>query len=196
MKRSLVVLVLTMAAACDAGPKVLVRAEIDGQPVADLPVRLLPYDRQAILDSLASAREEPEPRIPQELLQRLSAVQAEEARLRQSGDTALRRVSAERQSLLMRIDTVRKARAAWLEEIREPYEEAARERADGSGEPSDTTDAAGRAEIAADAGRWWLVARYVLPETVLEWEVPVTVRGDSAVVTLSRKNATAEPLLP
>ena len=41
-----------------------------------------------------------------------------------------------------------------------------------------------------------MVARYVLPETVLEWEEPVTLRGDSAVITLSRKNATAEPLLP
>ena len=196
MKRSLVVLVSLAAAACDAGPKVVVRAEIDGQPVPDLPVRLLPYDRQAILDSLATAREEPEPRIPQELLQRLSAVQAEEARLRQSGDTALGRVRAERQALLVRIDTLRKARAAWLEEIREPYEEAARERAGGSGEPADTTDASGHAEIAADAGRWWLVARYVLPETVLQWEVPVNIRGDSATVTLTRKNATEEPLLP
>jgi hypothetical protein len=196
MKRSLVVLVFMAAAACDAGPKVVVRAEVDGRPVADLPVRLLAYDRQAILDSIAEAREEPEPRIPQEVLQRLSAVQAEEARLRQTGDTALARVRAERQALLARVDTLRKARAAWLEEIREPFEEAARERGGGSGEPADTTDAAGRAEMEAGAGRWWLVARYVLPQTVLEWQVPVNLRGDSAVVTLSRENATSEPLLP
>lgn len=198
MKRPLVVLALAvLAAACDAGPKFVVRAELDGQPVADLPVRLLSYDRRAILDSLATAREEPEPSYPQDLLQQLSAVQAEEARLRQSGDTALRRVMAERRSLQARLDTVRKARAAWLEEIREPYEKAVTDRVGTAGaERADTTDASGRAEIPAGEGKQWVVARYVLPETVLEWEVSVTSRGDSTVVRLNRENAKSEPLLP
>jgi|SRR5215213_915748 len=195
MKRPLVVLAaLLLAAACGAEPKVVVRAELDGQPVADLPVRLLSYDRQAILDSLATAREEPEPRLPQDLLQRFAAVQAEEARLRQSGDTAVRRVSAERQALQARLDTLRKVRTAWLEKIREPFEEAVEER--GGGERADTTDASGRAELPAGEGKQWVVARYVLPETVLEWEVPITARGDSTTVRLNRENAKSEPLLP
>lgn len=195
MMRPLAVLAcLLLAAACGADPKVVVRAEIDGQPVADLPVRLLSYDREAILDSLATAREEPEPRYPQELLQRLSAVQAEEARLRQSGDTALRRLGAERQALQARLDTVRKARQAWLEEIREPFEEAVADRS--GAERSDTTDASGRAEIPAGEGKQWVIARYVLPETVLEWEMSITPRGDSTIVRLNRENAKSEPLLP
>ena len=197
MKRPLVVPALLLAlAACGGGPRVVVQASLEeGGPVADLPVRLLPYDRQAILDSLAADREEPEPRLSQELLQRLGAIQAEEAQLRQRGDTALGRLRTERQGLLARIDSVRKARSAWLEKIREPYEEAVEREASGLGERADTTDASGRAELPAEAGRWWISARYVLPETVLEWEVPVTVRGDSVVVRLNRKNARAEPLL-
>lgn len=197
MMRPLVVLAcLLLAAACGAEPKVVVRAELDGQPVPDLPVRLLSYDRQAILDSLALAREEPEPRLPQELLQRFSAIQAEEARLRQSGDTALRRVSAERQALQARLDSLRKVRTAWLEKIQEPFEEAVEERAGAASERADTTDASGRAELPAGEGKQWVVARYVLPETVLEWEVTVTARGDSTTVRLNRENAKTEPLLP
>jgi hypothetical protein len=195
MMRPLAVLAcLLLAAACGADPKVVVHAELDGQPVADLPVRLLSYDREAILDSLATAREEPEPRYPQEVLQRLSAVQAEEARLRQSGDTAPRRLSAERQALQARLDTVRKARQAWLEKIREPFEEAVADRS--GGERADTTDASGRAELPAGEGKQWVVARYVLPETVLEWEMSITPRGDSTVVRLTRDKARSEPLLP
>ena len=60
MKRPLVVPALLLAlAACDGGSRVVVQASLEEEgPVADLPVRLLPYDRQAILDSLAADREE------------------------------------------------------------------------------------------------------------------------------------------
>ncbi|HEX8693139.1 MAG TPA: hypothetical protein VF746_12005 [Longimicrobium sp.] len=192
-------LALAALAACGGGPKVVVHAALDGQPVADLPVRLLPYDREAVLDSLAGERGDTIPEVPQELLQRLSALQAREAQLRQRGDTVPAAVRAERQALLARADSLRKARAAWLEKIREPYEEAVEKAAAaaGTGEKADTTDAAGRAELeAGELAKGWLVATYVLPETVLEWEVPVTLRGDSTVVRLTRRNAREEPLLP
>lgn len=44
-------------------------------PLADLPVRLLPYDREAVLDSLEAASDEPQPPIPPELLARQQQVQ-------------------------------------------------------------------------------------------------------------------------
>src|SRR5688572_19637348 len=37
-------------------------------PLSDLPIRLLPYDREAVFDSLRGAFGEPEPPIPPELL--------------------------------------------------------------------------------------------------------------------------------
>ena len=82
-----------------------------------------------------------------------------------------------------------------LEAQREDFETAARERnPHGLGELSDTTDAAGRAAFAADAGRWWAVSRYVLPDAVLEWTVPVRAKDkDSVVVRLNRENARVEP---
>jgi hypothetical protein len=52
----------------------------------------------------------------------------------------------------------------------------------------DTTDARGVARVAAE-GRVWVWASYVLPDVTLEWNIPVTVRGDSAVVELTRENA-------
>jgi hypothetical protein len=192
-------LALAVLAACGGGSKVVVRAELDGQPMADVPVRLLPYDREAVLDSLAAEREDTIPEVPQELLQRLSALQTQEAQLRQRGDTVPAALRAERQALLVRFDSVRKAREAWLNEVREPFKEAVEKAAAaaGTGEKADTTDASGRAELeAGDLSKAWLVASYVLPETVLEWEVPVTIRGDSTVVRLTRRNAREEPLLP
>jgi hypothetical protein len=60
-----------LLAAC-GGTEVVVQAQIEGQdgPVAlrDLPVRAVPYDRDAIFDSLRAAYTEPEPEIPQELM--------------------------------------------------------------------------------------------------------------------------------
>ncbi len=44
-------------------------------PLADLPVRLLPYDREAVLDSLEAASSEPLPPIPPELLEQQQQVQ-------------------------------------------------------------------------------------------------------------------------
>ncbi|MGD8281560.1 MAG: hypothetical protein PVJ80_14280 [Gemmatimonadota bacterium] len=49
------------------------------QPLTDIEVRVLPYDRDAIFDSLANAYPEPEPEIPEELEAARSEVQAAEA---------------------------------------------------------------------------------------------------------------------
>jgi hypothetical protein len=84
MKRSLVVLAALLPlgfAACNRGPGVVVQAAIEQEGAAEpvvlgeLPVRLLPYDRDAIFDSLTAAFAEPEPEIPPEILQQQAAVQ-------------------------------------------------------------------------------------------------------------------------
>jgi hypothetical protein len=190
---------LAAAAACGGGDNVVLRASLDeagAQPVADLPVRLIPYDRQAILDSLAREDESPEPKLPAGAMERIRSFQAEEARLRVRGDSAVARVAAERRGYLARLDSIRKARETWLNDRRKDFETAAKERnAHGFPELADTTDAAGRAVFKADEGQWWAVSRYVLPDEVLEWAVPVRVRKDrdSVVVRLTRKNARSEP---
>ena len=200
MKRSVWVFALLVAAgACGGGENVVVRASLGeggGQPVPDLPVRLLPYDRQAILDSLARADESPEPRLPRDAMEQIRRLQAEEARARQQGDTAgVTRVQAQRTAYLRQLEAVRTARAKWLEERRANFEEGAKaHNAKGLPEQADTTDAAGRAAFSADAGKWWAVARYVLPDEVLEWSVPISVtEKDSVVVHLDRRNARSEP---
>jgi len=199
MKRSVWVLALLVSAgACGGGENVVVRASLgEGQPVADLPVRLIPYDRQGILDSLAAAEESPEPHLPKDALEQLRRLQAEEARARQQGDAAgVARIGAQRRGYLAQLDSVRKARAKWLDDRREAFEESAKDRnAKGFPEKSDTTDARGRAAFAADEGRWWAVAQYVLPDEILEWSVPVRVHADrdSTVVRLDRSNAKSEP---
>jgi hypothetical protein len=202
MKRMLVFLALA-AAACDAGPKVVVRASLDGRPVADMPVRLLPYDRQAILDSLSAALEMPEPAVPQDLLQQMRSLETDSAPVKPVADTAyMRRLrertrarSAEAAALRARYDSIVRARAVWSDTMTRLYDEAARQRqADlGLTEHADTTDAQGRAELGGAEGKWWVVASYVLPEATLEWTLPVTIRGDSAVVTLTRQNARERP---
>jgi hypothetical protein len=54
-----------------------ITAEGSGEvlPLQDLPVRLLPYDREAVLDSLEAASSEPQPPIPPELLAQQQQVQ-------------------------------------------------------------------------------------------------------------------------
>jgi hypothetical protein len=191
--------VLVAAAACGGGSdNVVVRASLDeagGQPVADLPVRLLPYDRQAILDSLAAEDEQPEPGFPPGALDRLRSLQAAAAAVKPAGDSAPARAAAQRRALLAQYDSIRKARDKWLEDRREDFEQAVKERTSRTGfvEKNDTSDARGRAGFSVDAGKWWVVARYVLPDEVLEWQIPVTARDDSTVIRLTRKNARSEP---
>lgn len=77
---ALLLLVVPFAlTACDRGTPVIVQAQIEqeGQPrpIENLPFEILPYDRDAIFDSLEAAYPEPEPAIPPELLARQQQVQ-------------------------------------------------------------------------------------------------------------------------
>lgn len=63
--------VLLLLAACDGGPVtvqvVAGTSTEDAQPVEDVVVEFLPYDRDSIFEAMASRAEEPEPAIPQDL---------------------------------------------------------------------------------------------------------------------------------
>lgn len=184
-----------LAAGCDDAPNVVVTAEREGRPVADLPVRLLPYDRRAILDSLAAAADRPEPAPPQELVRRFEALRRQRSLL-PPGDSTAPRVDA---ALAAALDTLRAyqtAREAWADTVFAALPAAIEARMGRSslGERADTTDADGRAAFAAEPGEWWVSATYVLPEAVLEWSLPVRVaEGDSAVVRLDPARATRRP---
>lgn len=70
---------LPLLAACGGG-EVTVRVmqggeEGEAQPVADLPVQFLPFDRDSIFEALARAAEEPEPQIPEGLRTSFDSVQ-------------------------------------------------------------------------------------------------------------------------
>lgn len=90
MKRFLVlVAVLAPAVAAGCGsPEVVAEAAITDEAtgerlaLSDLPIRLLPYDRDAIFDSLQAAHPVPEPEIPQEVLAQQQAVQDAQAEWR------------------------------------------------------------------------------------------------------------------
>ncbi|HSG50317.1 MAG TPA: hypothetical protein VLA43_20995 [Longimicrobiales bacterium] len=94
MKRSslLVAAAALMVAAC--GPaELVVTAEVDVQdpntgetvnrPVSDLEIQLLPFDRDAIFDSLAMSFGTPEPEVPQDLLDAREEIAAAQQRWRQ-----------------------------------------------------------------------------------------------------------------
>jgi hypothetical protein len=187
MKR--LVLALALAAAGCNGSQVVVEASLDGEPVAGLPVWLVPYDRAALLDSVVQELDQPEPVVPAEL-----AAAIDSLRRREEGtqNDSLRLVLAgRRRALEARVDTLRVARRIWRDDVYATFDSLARAReaTPGSGARNDTTDARGRARIPADEGRYWVWSAYVLPDATLEWNVPVTVRGDSAVVRLTRENA-------
>jgi hypothetical protein len=188
---------LALAACGDGGPRVAVRTDLDGEPIADLPVRLLPYDRDEVLDSLAKRADTPEPAIPPELLQQLQGLAAEERVARQRGDTALARFQAVRRAVFARADSLRSARRAWVQDAFEPFDSLAARRAEAADrdELADTTDTSGAVGFSAEPGRWWVYARYTLPYSELYWNFPVEVTGDSTVVRLSRANAKERPFL-
>lgn len=197
MKRTpVLLLLLPLLAACGSDARVVVRATLDGRPVTDLPVRLLPYDREAILDSISGALELPEPTVPAELLQQVRSLGAATGPGKPPGDTVAVQTAAQtRQALRARVDSITKARQVWSDTVSKVYEEVARTKQSelARAETADTTDTAGRAELSADEGKSWVVARYVLPDRELEWNVPVTLRGDSAVINLTRENARERP---
>ena len=197
MKRTPVLLaLLPLLAACGSDARVVVRATLDGRPVTDLPVRLLPYDREAILDSISGALELPEPTMPADLVRQLRSLGAAAGPGKPPGDTAAARAAVQtRQALRARADSITRARQAWSDTVSKLYEEVARTKQSelARAEEGDTTDTAGRAVLGADEGKSWVVARYVLPGRELEWNVPVTLRGDSVVIRLTRENAKERP---
>jgi hypothetical protein len=194
IRRLLLTAAVLSAAAC-GGSHVTVEAALDeGRPIAGLPVWLLPYDRAALLDSLAAEADEPMPSVPPEWVERLRALDAALAG-REVDAEARAEAAAERQAIHARIDSVRVAHRAWEEDVYGGFDEAVerRVRATGQSEKMDTTDARGIARMGADEGRWWVWARYVLSESTLEWNEPVLLRGDSARVRLTRENAREQP---
>lgn len=188
---------LALAACGDAGPSVVVRADLDGDAVADLPVRLLPYDRDEILDSLTKAADAPEPAIPPDLLQQLQGLAAEERAARQRGDTAVARFQATRRAVFARADSLRAARRDWVAAALAPFDSLVVRRLENGDreELADTTDTAGTVTFSAEPGRWWVYARYTLPYSELYWNFPVDVAGDTTTVRLSRANARERPFL-
>ncbi len=191
MKRLLLLAACVAAAGC-SDSKVVVRANLadNGQPVADLPVWVLPYDRQALMDSLAEEAGDPEPGIPSTLITQLEGLTARERELQAAGDPRLPAFRAQRQAVQKQVDSIRVARRTWRERTFADFDSLAQARQTemGAAAAVDTTDARGVARVAAE-GRVWVWASYVLPDVTLEWNIPVTVRGDSAVVELTRENA-------
>ena len=70
---------------------------------------------------------------------------------------------------------------------------AAKLRASGLQEATDTTDASGVAngdQFKVPPGKYWVTARYELPYTELYWNVPIEVkRGEPNEIKLTRENA-------
>ncbi|HEX6372665.1 MAG TPA: hypothetical protein VF006_27340 [Longimicrobium sp.] len=192
MKRLLLLAACLAAAGC-SDSKVVVRASLAqaGEPIADLPVFLLPYDRQALMDSLAKASDETEPEIPSMLVTQLESLNAQERRLSAAGDSTVRRVRAQRAAVQARVDSIRVSRRRWRQQVFADFDSVAEMKMAelGVSAATDTTDTRGVASVEADEGRFWLYAQYVLPDVTLEWNVPVNVRGDSTVVRLTRENA-------
>ena len=93
MRRTLPFAVALLLAAGACGPaELVVTAEVDvdnpegegmvTRALSDLEIQLLPFDRDAVFDSLEAAYPEPEPEIPQDLLDAREAVQEAQARWR------------------------------------------------------------------------------------------------------------------
>lgn len=193
MKRLLLLAACLAAAGC-SDSKVVVRAALagEGEPVADMPVYLLPYDRKALMDSLAEAAELPEPAIPAVLITQLESLTARQGQLAAAGDSAVRQVRAQRAAVQAQVDSIRANRRRWRQRVFADFDSVAEGKMAelGAGASTDTTDASGVARLGAgEEGRYWIYATYVLPDVQLEWNVPVTVRGDSTVVRLTRENA-------
>lgn len=92
MKRFLVLLsaASVLGTAACSRPEVVVEARLP-QPgeegtvaLANLPIRFLPYDRDAIFDSLEAAADEPEPKIPPDILEAQQRVQDAQSEWREA----------------------------------------------------------------------------------------------------------------
>jgi hypothetical protein len=191
MKRLLLLAACVAAAGC-SDSKVVVRATLadNGGPVADLPVWVLPYDRQALMDSLAEAAGDPEPAIPAPLITQLEGLIARERQMTAAGDARAAQVRVMRLAVQKQVDSIRVERRRWRQKTFVDFDSLAkaREAELGAAAAVDTTDAQGIARVPAE-GRVWIWAAYVLPDVTLEWNIPVTVRGDSTTIELTRDKA-------
>jgi hypothetical protein len=196
----LFLLVSLGTAGCGGDPEVAVEAMLPQQgmaaaPVVDMPVRLLPYNRDSIIAGLREKAAKPEPQVPPELLARIDSLQTVTARAR-AGDTL--NVARERtlRTLRAQVDSIRAARQAWSAETLEGFNEAVQARLETLGglqELADTTGADGRVTFRAPEGRWYVFARYLLPDRELYWNVPIQIREEPVSVRLSSENAQARP---
>ena len=245
-------LVVVTFTAC--GPtQIVVTAETDGNDaldsrvLSDLEVRIFPYDRDLIFDSLTALASRPEPPIPDSVLQAQAQVAEAQQAWRNTearwnvlrdtlqtlsevleqmsrGQAQYRLLFRDFQDLESEYNTVERARdrafndftslqessiaaAEQIRILREQWgDEAfadvglvmiAHERESGLATLYDTTDASGIADgFEADAGNYWVTARYELPYTELYWNVPITVvRGDPIQVRLTQENATSRTKL-
>ncbi|MFO7261293.1 MAG: hypothetical protein DIU52_009050 [bacterium] len=250
MRRLVLLLAAGFVVSAGCGGEIVVQAQLEGEDgaepltLASLPVRVLPYDRDALFDSLAAAYPVPEPTIPDSVMQlreQMLAAQAEwqrnEARWNEVRDSMrqlldemnkLSRTSGQyrvlyreferledeeratnraREAAFQRMSSLQSQLAAQLEEFRlkkEAWEDEAFAPLDsiipalikslGREEVADTTDATGTVRVKVPKGRWWVHARYMLPNEELYWNVPVEVTGgDPLVVQLTRQNAQVRP---
>lgn len=196
MKRTLLFVAVSLTAAGCSDSRVIVRADLakGGEPITDMPVYLLPYDRVALMDSLEKASDTTEPTIPAELLQQLQRLNAP---AKAPGDSAARLAAAQKRQIQARIDSIRGRRRAWRDEVFAPFDSLAKNKGAelGIAAAADTTDKTGRAAVPADAGTYWVYASYVLPGSTLEWNIRVKLPEgqDSIVVPLNRANAKERP---
>src|SRR5690606_11809838 len=86
MRRLVLLLAAGFVVSAGCGGEIVVQAQLEGEDgaepltLASLPVRVLPYDRDALFDSLAAAYPVPEPTIPDSVMQlreQMLAAQAE-----------------------------------------------------------------------------------------------------------------------
>jgi hypothetical protein len=220
-----------------------------GEPraLSDLEIRMFPYNRDAIFDSLTAVAATPEPAIPDsvldaqnqvaaaqqawrdsearwnvlrdtlqtltEELDQLSRGQAqyrllfrdfqdlddEYSRVERGRDAAFENFTSLQAASMAAAEETRLLREAWADEafVEVGAAMALHERASGLSTLWDTTDASGIADgFEAQAGDYWVTARYELPYTELYWNVPITViGGEPQQVRLSRENASVRPKL-
>jgi hypothetical protein len=197
---ALVLLVSLGAVGCGGDPEVVVEATLARQdaaaaPVPDMPVRLLPYNRDSIIAGLRQKAAKPEPQVPPALLARIDSLQR--ATRARAGDTL--NVARERtlRTLRAQVDSIRAARQEWSAETLKGFNEAVQARLENLGgvqELADTTNADGRVTFRAPEGQWWVFARYLLPDRELYWNVPLRIRERPSTVRLTAENAEARPV--
>lgn len=250
MRRLVLLLAAGTAVSAGCGGDIVVQAQLEGaegaEPIllADLPVRLLPYDRDALFDSLEAAYPEPEPAVPDSVLQlreqmlaaqaewqrnetrwnevrdsmrlvkeqldqlsrasgqyrvlyrEFDRLEAEERSTNRAREAAFARMSSLQSRLAAQLEEIRLKRQAWEDEAFAPLDSIipAMLKSLGREELADTTDASGMVRVKVPKGRWWVHARYTLPNEELYWNVPVEVAGgDPLVVQLTRQNAEVRP---